>query len=407
MIHVCFGLYDKLGTYAKFTGTTICSIFENTTSDVTVHILHDNTLTSDNRDKFIYLAGRYGQAVKFYNVKELCAERLAEFIEFFPTVKYSHVSVGAMYRFLLPEIIAPEIKKLIYLDSDIIVNLDLKELWQVDLGDKPFAAAPEAVILNVYQPIVIKMKFLIINSFVDSKDYFNSGVLLMNLNYFREAYDTVREGVKFCGQYPQCDTFDQDVLNYLFAKNYLKLSGKFNVFVDIERRHGHTSIRKVIYHYASLACTLEMRDPFNRLWMKYFIRSPWFDEGSIGRLYSGVQQMNVDLKNSMIQISAAMSGKTRAFFTTPANLDALKKIFLVRDDEEIILAENQSSLQKLIDAMKKSRGKKIFFILLPNFPFQALIQAGFELGRDFLNGYDFLSAAHGMPLNSYPLIQAM
>ena len=180
-----------------------------------------------------------------------------------------------------------------------------------------------------------------------------------------------------------------------------------NIFVDIERRHGHTSIRKVIYHYASLACTLEMRDPFNRLWMKYFIRSPWFDEGSIGRLYSGVQQMNVDLKNSMIQISAAMSGKIRAFFTTPANLDALKKIFLVRDNEEITLAENQSSLQKLIDAMKKSRGKKIFFILLPNFPFQALIQAGFEPGRDFLNGYDFLSAAHGLPLNSYQLIKAM
>ncbi|MBQ4404635.1 MAG: hypothetical protein II857_09525 [Selenomonadaceae bacterium] len=29
MIHVCFGLYDKTGRYSKFTGTTICSIFEN------------------------------------------------------------------------------------------------------------------------------------------------------------------------------------------------------------------------------------------------------------------------------------------------------------------------------------------------------------------------------------------
>ena len=126
MIHVCFGLYDKTGRYSKFTGTTICSIFENTTSDVTVHILHDNTLTDDNRDKFIYLASRYGQAVNFYNVDELCAEKLDEFIEYFPTVKGSHVSVGTMYRFLLPEIIAPEIEKLIYLDSDIIVNLDIK-----------------------------------------------------------------------------------------------------------------------------------------------------------------------------------------------------------------------------------------------------------------------------------------
>ena len=29
MIHVCFGLYDKHGTYSKFTGTTMLSIFEN------------------------------------------------------------------------------------------------------------------------------------------------------------------------------------------------------------------------------------------------------------------------------------------------------------------------------------------------------------------------------------------
>ena len=29
MIHVCFGLYDKNGTYSKFTGTTMLSIFEN------------------------------------------------------------------------------------------------------------------------------------------------------------------------------------------------------------------------------------------------------------------------------------------------------------------------------------------------------------------------------------------
>ena len=30
MIHVCFALYDKHGTYSKFTGTTMLSIFENT-----------------------------------------------------------------------------------------------------------------------------------------------------------------------------------------------------------------------------------------------------------------------------------------------------------------------------------------------------------------------------------------
>ena len=101
-----------------------------------------------------------------------------------------------------------------------------------------------------------------------------------------------------------------------------------------------------------------------------------------------------------------MSGKTRAFFAPPTNIDGLKKFFAIRDDEEIILAENQDSLNKLLNAMNASRGKKVFFIMIP-FPFQILIQAGFVYGKDFLNGLEFFSEAQGIPLNSYPLIQAM
>ncbi len=29
MIHVCFSLYDKTGSYSKFTGTAMLSLFEN------------------------------------------------------------------------------------------------------------------------------------------------------------------------------------------------------------------------------------------------------------------------------------------------------------------------------------------------------------------------------------------
>ena len=102
-----------------------------------------------------------------------------------------------------------------------------------------------------------------------------------------------------------------------------------------------------------------------------------------------------------------MSGKVRAFFATPLDVDAVKQIFSVRDDEEIIPAENNDSLNKLIAAMNSSRGKKIFFILVPNFPFNVLAQAGFIVGRDFISGMEFLSEIHGVPFNSYELLQMM
>ncbi|MBQ4404634.1 MAG: glycosyltransferase family 8 protein [Selenomonadaceae bacterium] len=410
MIHVCLSLYDKTGRYSKFTGTTICSIFENTTSDVTVHILHDNTLTDDNRDKFIYLAGRYGQAVKFYNVKKLCAERLAEFIEFFPAVKYSHVSVGTMYRFLLPEIIAPEIKKLIYLDSDIIVNMDIKELWQIELDDKILAAVPEILSFKTIENMEKNFP-LCKQGFIRCEDYFNSGVILINLDLLRKAKETIIDGLKFFEENPQPVGYPgQDIWNYCFSARSLKLPIKFNQFTYYARRD-EESLAKKIYHYAGgsfgLGLGLDISDSFNRLWMNYFVKTPWFDADSIGRLYEGFLKVRGELEKSALKLSATVSGKTRAFVVAENKLNVLVENFSVRNDEEVFAIESTLPMQKLIDVMNASRGKKIFFILLPGFKFDKLTEAGFVRGEDFLDGYDFLTKDNELKKEAYSLVSKM
>ena len=124
-IHVCFSIYDKTGHYSKFLGTTMLSLFENIntqSSVVTVHILHDNYLTDDNRNKFFYLAKQYNQLVKFYNVDELCIDKVSEIREFFPEIDEVRFSIGTFYRFFISHILPNNIEKVIYLDSDIIVN---------------------------------------------------------------------------------------------------------------------------------------------------------------------------------------------------------------------------------------------------------------------------------------------
>lgn len=406
MIHVCFGLYDKTGRYSKFTGTTMLSIFENTNSKVTVHILHDNTLSTDNRDKFIYLVGQYNQRVKFYNVEELCAKEISQLYQDLPSISTNRHTIATMYRFFIPKLIPTEIKKIIYLDSDIIVNLDINELWREELNEKIFAGVPE--ILNHATDSNMKnIHRTCRDGLVKTDDYFNAGVLLINLNVFRNEKETLSEGTKFIGKNPQYIFLDQDILNYCFSTRTIKLPIKFNCFVEESRLKGNFILDSKMYHYVSRNLKLDMSDPFNCLWMSYFIKTPWFDEDSIGRLYAGFQQLHVSLKQSMVNLSSIMSGKTRAFFALPNNVDGFKKFFSIREDEEIILAENQDSLRKLLDAMNASRGKKVFFIMLPNFPFQILTQAGFVYGKDFINGFEFFSEAQGIPLNSYPLIQAM
>ena len=349
MIHVCFGLYDKTGRYSKFTGTTMFSLFANTKSEVTAHILHDNTLTQDSLDKFSVVANQFNQRVKFYNVETLCADGLAEIKRLVPTVSGSRYSIATFYRFLIPQLFSSDIEKIIYLDSDIIVNLDVSELWQIDLGDKVLAAAPEAVINHLDHPFHAKTKFIMAKGFVAYEDYFCAGVLLVNLKILRGEQEKLSRGLKFFNENPEMDNFDQDILNYLYSKDYVKLPENFHVFIGIERRVGKNNLRAAIYHYAGWTCGLNMNDPFNRLWMKYFIQTPWFDEESIGRLYNGSKKIQDSLRGTMIKLTALISGKTRGFIVSKGDVDAIKKLFAVRNDEELIIVERDTPRQEIFE----------------------------------------------------------
>lgn len=168
-----------------------------------VHILHDNTLTQDNCDKFVYIAGRYGQAVRFYNVEQLCANEISYFKEM--NLVYT---VGSIFRFMILNLFPKEIEKIIYLDSDVIINLDIKTLWEIDIGDKPLAAVPE--IAN--ESIDPQLFFPICREgFVKGENYFNSGVMVMNLERLRREEETLKKDLPF-----KVNTRDTFILTRMF-----------------------------------------------------------------------------------------------------------------------------------------------------------------------------------------------
>ncbi len=369
---------------------------------VTIHILHDNTLTQDNREKFVYIAGRYGQVVKFYNVEKICADKIKEFLQLMPSITSTAYSVASLYRLLAPFVFDKDIKKFIYLDADTIVDLNINELWQICIGDHILAAVPEfsnGVDTN-------DSFFLCRNNFVKIEDYFNAGVLVINLEKMRNENEHICQGMNLIASDLRYRSFDQDVLNYCFSNDYVKLPRKFNRFVNFAQETGENIVEKKIYHYVGASLTLDIHNEFNRLWLGYFAKTPWFSVETISHLYEGTRQIFIERQNFAIQVSAAMSGKERAFFIPPENLDTAKKIFAISDSEEIIAAGAQGSFQNLIDSMKKSRGKKIFFILVADYRTLGfeLTKAGFVEGKDFLNALAFLSDAHSIPLNSYPLV---
>lgn len=400
MIHVCFVLHDRTGRYSKFTGTTIFSIFENTSSKVTIHIFHDDTLTQENHDKFLELTKRYNQTLIFYNVARLCADKINTYVELVPSVEKTRVSKGAFYKFLIPQILGEDIEKIIYLDSDIIVNLDINELWQIELEDHPTAA-----VKNTFSPGVEPRKIsgLLDHGFAEVEDYFNSGVMVMNLRVLRKEEENILSGIKFRGEHPTWSLWDQEIFNYLFSKRNLKLPAKFNILVKQTRSFEKFTITNEVYHYAGgkFGLGLDMNDPYNRLWWSYFIRTPWFNIDTLDKIIKGAAA-------SILQPSAVPKNKARVFIIDEAHAYQIERNFSVREDEEVIIVDTESedSFQQLIDLMNNTRHENVFFIGIPNVDLR-LRGMRFLEGRDFFNVSSFYSPAWANLANNYDLILSM
>ena len=417
MIHICFVLYDKTGRYSKFTGTTMLSLFENTITppqlpSITVHLLHDHTLTTDNREKFLQLAARFGQAVKFYNVEELCQKELEKFSRLIPFMKTARTTIGTFYKFLIQHVLPQEIEKVIYLDADLLVNLDIAELWQIDLGERPLGAVPVYLQDKNEADGLERMRRgfnLPMLGIVKDTDYFNAGVFVMNLKRLRGEEEKILDGMKFRGEHPEFWMFDQCIWNYCFSTEYLKLPLKFNREVFKVRTQDGGRVEKKIYHFTAnnsfWSFGLDTRDNLNRLWLDYFIKSPWFDSETFGRICETVKTLDANLKMNMLKLSSVMNVKSRVFILRERDLksfDKLSEIFFIKDDEEVIILSEEMTVQNLLDKMNVRRGKNFFFVVVPNFPFKALTDSGFVFGEDFLNGMEFLSAC-----DFYRFVEAM
>lgn len=92
-----------------------------------------------------------------------------------------YYSVSIYFRLFIPTLF-PEYNKAIYLDSDIVLNRDIADLYNEFIGDNYVGAILDETVWSNKDFIFYTTQSLGITE----KQYFNSGVLLMNLKKFRD-----------------------------------------------------------------------------------------------------------------------------------------------------------------------------------------------------------------------------
>ena len=115
--------------YAPYLTSAIYSILDNTKEKIDFYIL-DGGIKNETKQKIEDSLKDFGN----YNLHYVDMTKFS--LERFPDCRFSASSYS---RYFIPEI-APDLKKALYLDADIIVSGDIAELYHQDLEDYALGA---------------------------------------------------------------------------------------------------------------------------------------------------------------------------------------------------------------------------------------------------------------------------
>ena len=245
---------------------SVCA--NNKDSVVNFHIICDESIEERHKEDLKSVICRFiNKRVLFYNIDGIKFDEM-------PALDNAPVTKAAYYRLELAGLLPESINKVLYLDGDIIVRKSIEELYNTDISNYALAAVPDNNIgLNL------------------RSGYFNSGVMLINLKYWRE-HNLREDYYRFIQEHPDMIRFwDQDVLNYVLKEQKLLLPVKYNLVCGwLWRNCGSNSedfkdelddaIKDpVIIHFTTpnKPWTTICRHPYKNLFLKYKSQTIWKD----------------------------------------------------------------------------------------------------------------------------------
>ena len=212
--------------YVPMLTTTILSMVENASKDRFYDIVvFEKNISMRHRQAMLdLLADHPNVSLRFHNVWRLIKG-------YDLSTNNEHISMETYYRFLIQEVLGCY-DKVLYLDSDLIIQGDVAQLFDTELGNNLLAAAIDIDFLgnlnnNDGQRLAYARDVL---RLADPYAYFQAGVLVLNTAEMRRLH-TVAE---WMGIVSSVDYIydDQDILNAECQGRVVRLPNEWNVMHD-------------------------------------------------------------------------------------------------------------------------------------------------------------------------------
>ena len=335
-IQIGFGLHDKNGDYSVWVGVTMQSVIEHTGAPICFHILHDDTLNDQNREKLVQVATQNGNRIQFHNLGDAFGDSLKE--------KMGRYTIGSMFRVMLPELL-PDVDKIIYLDADILVNRDIKELWDTDIQDYCLAAVPDYSTVNG-----LETPYPVANQEVPASHYFNSGVLYMNLDRIRAKGSMHEKVLNYLEENPGARLLDQDALNAVYGGETFLVDESWNTFTHLIQYTPGKPLENKLYHFAASTLILYTMSDIDRAYYETICRTPWGEEEGKKQLYRALGRVNERLRQLEEVITQTSNfDKKHIFYGRETNaMKNLYRILPIREDDYRISSETETEQNHIL-----------------------------------------------------------
>lgn len=225
--------------YCQHINPMMYSIEKNTKEKVKIHIVYYK-LKAESLENILKLNEIFSNVdLKLCKVREYQYDWLSKF-------KENNLPTEAYFRLLLPELL-PNVKRILYLDVDMLILDNLGELYRTDLENNVLGVVRDFPFTNDRN----SWSYFLLGEFGDR--YFNSGMLLMDLVAMREN-DIVRKFMEFILKTSQHYLLgDQDAFNIFFFFNVKILEDTYNYIAENQKILQKTDLEVVIMHYCGFS----------------------------------------------------------------------------------------------------------------------------------------------------------
>lgn len=327
MINICFAIHDEKGTYAKHTAVSMLSVFLHTEDMVRVFLLHDETLSNKSMQRFDAMAKKYGHSIEYY---------LIDVVDEWINLKNINTfTVGTMFRLLIPKVLPSDIDKVLYLDSDIVVDMDISELWNMNFGNKLILGRKE---LHYDNPIF--------EQGVDEDTYINAGVLLFNLEGIRRKYDFFNETAAYLRAHPNCMWNDEDAINYVLNGQQGVIESRFNSYTSKLREQNEKEYDSCIYHFAGDFPHLINMEYYDKLYFDILKETPFGKGIKIKELADGAREKERKKRQLVDDILEKVKGVSNIVFWGAKITSGYKEVKNIVDfsDKEVCFVDSNEEL---------------------------------------------------------------